>query len=165
MPKPPQSAYRLSKRSRLALVAIGSVLVVAAPSLANHPSTEVPTGPSYRDDGLALTATGLLTGLEDSDVRVTVRARAEVLGSCRSQDGHEIAITYPSEARSVVTEYGSNGMVEYSVTTVEPESPVPGAPACPDPTWEQTVLDVNFSDVTILAEQSGTVVYSRIDVL
>jgi hypothetical protein len=153
----------MSDRSRLALLALGSLLIIAVPSFANVSMDETSTDPSYLDEGLALTVTGLLTGLDDTDVQVTVTARAEVRGVCRSQTGSELPVAFLAEAHSVATEFRSEGTVTYSVTTVAPESPVPGAPGCPDPTWEQIVEDVVFTSATIKAEQQGVVVYDRSD--
>ena len=103
----------------------------------------------YRDDGMELTATGYLVGLSDADVHVTLSATAEVRGVCRNTNGGELPVAFLTEARSVVMAYEAERTVRYSVTTVAPESPVPGAPGCPDATWEQIVQEVLFTGAQV----------------
>lgn len=155
----------MSHRTRLVLLALGSLVILAGPGFASHPEGTEEEAPSYVDEGLALTAAGSLTGLNEADVHITVRASAEVRGTCRSPEGGEIEVRFFAEARSIATGYHSDGSVRYAVTTVAPESPVPGAPDCPDETWEQTVEEVLFRGATITAEQFGLVVYERTDTL
>jgi hypothetical protein len=52
-----------------------------------------------------------------------------------------------------------NGTVNFGVGTGAPQSPVPGAPGCPNIQWTQTITDVAFTSATITVEQPpGTVV-------
>ena len=46
-----------------------------------------------------------------------------------------------------------NGTVSFSVTTLPPTSPIPGAPDCPNPNWTEAITDLQFTSATIIVEQ------------
>jgi len=49
--------------------------------------------------------------------------------------------------------------VAFPVTTLAAQTPIPGAPDCPNPNWEEIIQDLIFTSATITVEQPpGTVV-------
>jgi hypothetical protein len=52
-----------------------------------------------------------------------------------------------------------NGNVAFVVTTESPETPIPGAPGCPNANWTEDINDLAFTEATITVEQPpGTLV-------
>jgi hypothetical protein len=58
-----------------------------------------------------------------------------------------------------------NGNVSFSVTTIAPDSPIPGAPDCPNPNWDEIIVDLDFTSATITVVQGGVEVFTRTDIL
>ena len=58
-----------------------------------------------------------------------------------------------------------NGNTPFNVTTEEPETPIPGAPDCPNPNWTEEITDLDFTSATISVYQGGVLVYQRTDEL
>jgi hypothetical protein len=46
-----------------------------------------------------------------------------------------------------------NGNVGFAVTTNAPQTPVPGAPGCPNPNWTEDITDLAFTSATITVQQ------------
>jgi len=46
-----------------------------------------------------------------------------------------------------------NGNVSFSVTTSPPETPIAGAPDCPNSMWTETITDVAFTSAVLTVEQ------------
>ena len=46
-----------------------------------------------------------------------------------------------------------NGNTPFNVTTEPPETPIPGAPDCPNPNWSEDITDLAFTSATITVEQ------------
>lgn len=120
--------------------------------------------PVFFDNGLSLRTAGELAGLGNEDVVVTLTATANVTATCRNQGGN----LPPGQNPAPITVTGSqsipaseikNGNTPFSVTTVQPTSPIPGAPDCPNPNWSEEIVDLAFTSATITVEQpAGTVV-------
>ena len=122
------------------------------------------SGPSFTDNGLTLTGSGSLTGLGNGDVLIVLSARANPTGRCCNPSG---ACKVPGQNPAPVDVTGSqaipasevkNGNVSFSVTTQPPTTPLPGAPACPNSSWTETITDMAFTSATLTVIQNGTTV-------
>jgi hypothetical protein len=122
-------------------------------------------GLSFTDLGLALNATGALAGLGNENMLITLDATADVTATCTNPSG---ANQPPGQNPAPITVSGAqaipapeieNGNVQFDVTTEAPETPIPGAPDCPNPNWTEDITDLSFTTAIITVEQpEGTVV-------
>lgn len=121
--------------------------------------------PAFFDAGLTLTASGSLSGLGNADVTITLDATAIPDARCTNPSG---ANQPPGQNPAPVDVTGSvslpkeqieNGNLAFSVTTEPPETPIAGAPDCPNKRWTETIVDLAFESGTITVEQpAGTTV-------
>jgi hypothetical protein len=120
--------------------------------------------PTFMDQGLTLNAAGALAGLGNDDVVVTLTATADVTATCTNQGGNlppgqNPAPVTVSGSQSIPAEEIKNGNTPFNVTTVAPVTPIPGAPECPNPNWQEDITDLSFTTATITVEQpAGTLV-------
>jgi hypothetical protein len=123
--------------------------------------------PTFTDQGLALRSTGALAGLGNGDLEITLTVTGDATSTCTNPGtgGNQPPGQNPAE----VTLSGSqlidedditkNGSATFNLSTDAPQTPVPGAPGCPNPQWTQDITDVAFKSATIVVEQPpGTVV-------
>lgn len=142
------------------------ILILAVPVSAAsvHLKGGKKAAPSFYDGGLTLTAEGALAGLGNGDVLITLEANADVTSTCTNNGGNAA----PGQNPAPITVAGSvaipeeevkNGNTPFSVTTIAPQSVIPGAPDCPNPNWTETIDDLAFTSATITVEQpEGTLV-------
>jgi hypothetical protein len=122
--------------------------------------------PSFTDLGLALSASGELSGLGEGDIVVSIVATADVTSSCVNPGNGEHRP--PGQNPAPLTVTGSqaipegefkNGTVPFNVSTQAPSPTIAGAPDCPNGGWTETIEDLSFTGATITVEQpAGTVV-------
>ena len=155
---------------KIGIIAVLSLLLVAVTaavaSAANvHLKGGANAEPSFTDGGLTLNAAGDLAGLGNGDVLVTLTARANPTATCTNPAG---ATQPPGQNPAEVEVTGSqaipaseikNGNTPFSVTTLAPTTPIPGAPDCPNPQWTERITDMAFTSAIITVEQPpGTTV-------
>ncbi len=152
---------------RARAVAIYSLvlLLVAAPVYASsiHLKGGRNAEPTFRDLGLTLQSTGQLAGLGNEDVLITLTAVGDPTAVCinpsgkNEPPGQNPAPVELTGTQSIPAEEIKNGNVAFNVVTEAPESPIPGAPDCPNPRWTEEITDVSFSSATITVEQGDEV--------
>lgn len=154
---------------KLVLVPLSLFVILALAGPATAANVHLKGGkkaePTFTDNGLSLSASGALAGLGNEDVLITLVAEGNVTATCTNPSGKNQP---PGQNPAPVTLTGTesipaseikNGNVPFDVRTESPESPIPGAPDCPNPRWTETITDVSFTSAVITVEQpEGTVV-------
>jgi len=145
-----------------------SAVVAASSAAALASSVHLKGGPrakpSFRDIGLALTATGNLAGLGNGDVLVILSAQANATANCCNPGGsckvpgHNPAPVSVTGSESIPASEIKNGTTPFAVTTQPPQSPIPGAPDCPNGSWTENITDLAFTSATITVMQGGATV-------
>jgi hypothetical protein len=163
-----KSAKELTMR-RKGIALFAALLLVVFTSTAAFASSVHFKGdhsvPSFTDNGLTLTSFGELSGLGTGDVLVTLSAQGNPTATCTNPAGQTQP---PGQNPAPVTVSGSeaipasaikNGNTPFSVTTVPPVSPIPGAPGCPNPMWTEAITDMVFTSAVVTVQQPvGTTV-------
>jgi hypothetical protein len=157
----------MKKLSILTLTMIALSSFMATTVLAQNVHLKPPNrNPSYIDQGLRLLAAGNLAGLGNGDVLITLEAVANVDATCTNPAGQTQP---PGQNPAPLTVTGSeafpaseikNGNLAFSVTTENPDTPIEGAPGCPNPQWTEDINDLAFTSATITVQQPAmTVVF------
>jgi hypothetical protein len=150
----------MRRTSFLVILVLGALVTASiAASASVHLKNKPPL--TFNDQGLFLNATGALTGLGNGDIVVQLTATGQPVSTCTNPAGQ----TQPPGQNPAEVELGGaqeipegaikNGNVGFDVDTASPETPIPGAPDCPNPQWTEDISDVIFSgfDATITVFQ------------
>jgi hypothetical protein len=123
-------------------------------------SVHLKSGPSFVDNGLTLTALGALAGLGNQDLEIFLTARANPIATCTNPSGQQqppgqnpAPVSVAANPLSIPASEIKNGNVSFSVTTLPPTTPIPGAPDCPNSKWTEAITDLQFTSATIIVEQ------------
>jgi hypothetical protein len=121
--------------------------------------------PSFFDGGLTLSASGSISGLGEGDVVVDIEAEANVTATCTNPSG---ANEPPGQNPAPITVTGTtvlnpderdkNGNTPFAVSTEAPDTPIEGAPDCPNPNWTEDITDLAFTSATITVYQNDVLV-------
>jgi hypothetical protein len=138
------------------LAAASAALTVAVGALTASTSFAAPTpkfvkGPTYTQNGNALTAAGHAVGMGGQRVTVTLVAHADY--GCMNPAGHIVPGLHGTASGSADYPAAHNGSVNFSVTTGSLET------NCPGP---MTVVNVDFTDATLtISDSSGITILSN----
>jgi len=140
-----------------ALLAVVALTTVQAAAGNVHLKNKPPV--SFTDQGLSLSSSGALTGLGNGDIVIALTATGQPVASCTNPSGQNQpagqnpATVTLSGVQSIPGSAIKNGNVSFNVSTGTPQTPVPGAPECPNPQWTENITDVVFSSATITVYQ------------
>jgi hypothetical protein len=149
------------------LILLLSLLVPAVLANSVHLKGGKNAEPAFTDNTLTLTAAGALSGLGNGDVLISIDATAFPTAVCINPGSGEHQPPGQNPAEAAVSgsqfipedELTKNGNLDFGVTTDPPETPIPGAPDCPNPNWTEEITDMAFTGAVITVEQPiGTVV-------
>lgn len=148
----------MERRTSICILGLFLTTAITAFGSSVHLKGGANAEPAFNDLGLALSAAASLAGLGNEDVLVTLTAQADVTATCTNQGGNQAPGQNPapvtvSGSQSIPADKIKNGNVAFDVTTVEPVSPIPGAPDCPNPNWSEDIVDLSFTSATITVEQ------------
>ena len=148
----------------LALAVFAPAAIAASVHLKGGKNAE----PTFTDNGLTLSVAGELSGLGNEDVRITLVAKGQPTATCGNPGANEHQAPGQNPAEVTLTgtdiilgpEIPKNGNTPFGpVTTDPPETPVAGAPDCPNDKWTETITDVAFTSAIVTVEQPiGTTV-------
>jgi hypothetical protein len=149
----------MKRSSAWLLVTIVTLSIPAVVAFASSVHLKQNRNPTFKDNGLTLTASGTLAGLGGGDVFITLEATGNPTATCTNPSGKsQPPGQNPAEVTLTGTESApapeiKNGNLTFTVTTHAPTSPVPGAPDCPGSNWTETITNVAFTSATITVEQ------------
>jgi hypothetical protein len=113
----------------------------------------------FSDQGETLLATGSIAGLGNDDTVVFITATGVPTVTCTNPAG---ATQPPGQNPAELNLAGgeeipegdvTNGRLDFSVATVEPEDPAAKSAGCPNNRWTAEITDVAFSSATLFFYQ------------
>jgi hypothetical protein len=138
----------------------GMVIVATLATIAVASSVHFKHGsPSFIDNGLTLTAVGVLAGLGNEDIVVALTADANPTATCSNPSGanqppgHNPAPVQVTGSEAIPAGEIKNGNVAFNVSTQPPTSPIPGAPDCPNSNWTEAITDMSFTCADVQVQQ------------
>jgi hypothetical protein len=144
-----------------AALALGGV----AHAQSGHFLTEGGNTINCTDTGTQFQCTGKVTGLGGTTFEIVIQTFGTAIVECENPGG-EVA---PGQDTTVAGEGGTgelptprNGNYRFTVATLAPE--VPNTPTCPNPQWTAHVVDVVFTDATLILFEDDVEV-DRVDIL
>jgi hypothetical protein len=149
---------------RLAVFGVAVVAVVALfaqPALAGNAHLKGKNPIVFTDNGLTLTARVSYAGLGNFDTLQNLAATGNPTASCTNPAGQtQPPGQNPAEADvsgSTAVPAGDikNGNVTITTVTDAPETPIAGAPDCPNPQWTENITDMAFTSATITLFQDS----------
>lgn len=151
-------------------VTLGTTGIVSAANV--HLKGGANAEPSFTDGGLTLNAAGELSGLGNGDVKIDMTAQANVDARCvnpgsggQEPPGQNPAPIAVTGTQVVPATEIKNGNLPFSVTTLAPQTPISGAPDCPNPNWSEVIRNLAFTSATLLIYQPAVppVLVLRVD--
>ena len=136
-------------------------ILVSTSALAANVHLKGKSVPTFTDEGTTLSVRTCLAGLGAGDLTVDIDASGIGETEC-SNPGGNVAPGQDTEVDTsgtllIPSTQFKNGTVCFTVETDEPT--VPDTPTCPNDHWSADVIDVDFSDATLLVYQGGQLVF------
>lgn len=149
------------KRPAMLAVAAVAVIALAGQAAATSPHLKGKNPVVFTDNGLTLSARVSYAGLGNFDTEQRVDATGQPTATCTNPagqtqpPGQNPAEADVSGATAIPAGDIKNGNVTISTDTNAPETPIPGAPECPNRQWTEDITDMAFTSATITLSQDA----------
>ena len=138
-----------------------AAIVGLVPAVAQADADLAGGKPTVVDNGVTLTASGLLNRLErNKDVFIRLEATGTAEARCTNPGGEQPPGQNPVFRPITLTGYATfsarhiqRGSLAFALTTLAPPRNVIGAPDCPNRRWRETIVGVKFTSFKLFVEQ------------